>query len=50
MQIRIQRIHPDARLCPHYAHGPAEDAGMDLRAVEERHPRAGQRRAWSPPA
>jgi dUTP pyrophosphatase len=33
MQIRIQRIHPDAVL-PEYAHGPAEDAGMDLRAVE----------------
>jgi dUTP pyrophosphatase len=34
MQIRIQRIHPDAVL-PTYAHGPDEDAGMDLRAVEE---------------
>ena len=33
MQIRIQRIHPDAVL-PAYAHGPDEDAGMDLRAVE----------------
>ena len=33
MHIRIQRIHPDAVL-PEYAHGPAEDAGMDLRAVE----------------
>jgi dUTP pyrophosphatase len=33
MQIRIQRIHPDAVL-PEYTHGPAEDAGMDLRAVE----------------
>jgi dUTP pyrophosphatase len=33
MQIRIQRVHPDAIL-PEYAHGPAEDAGMDLRAVE----------------
>jgi dUTP pyrophosphatase len=33
MQIRIQRTHPDAVL-PEYAHGPAEDAGMDLRAVE----------------
>ncbi|HYW45252.1 MAG TPA: dUTP diphosphatase [Bryobacteraceae bacterium] len=33
MQIRIQRIHPDAVL-PHYVHGPGEDAGMDLRAVE----------------
>src|SRR5258707_14807673 len=34
MQIRIQRIHPDAIL-PAYAHGPGEDAGMDLHAVEE---------------
>src|SRR6516162_8413900 len=34
MQIRIQRIHAAAEL-PHYAHGPQEDAGMDLRAVED---------------
>ncbi|HXK01937.1 MAG TPA: dUTP diphosphatase [Verrucomicrobiae bacterium] len=34
MQIRIQRIHPDAIL-PAYAHGPDEDAGMDLHAVEQ---------------
>jgi dUTP pyrophosphatase len=34
MQIRIQRIHPDAKL-PAYAHGPTEDAGMDLCAVED---------------
>ena len=34
MQIRIQRIHAGAIL-PAYAHGPAEDAGMDLHAVEE---------------
>jgi dUTP pyrophosphatase len=33
MRIRIQRIHPDAKL-PVYAHGPDEDAGMDLCAVE----------------
>src|ERR687888_661580 len=33
MKIRISRIHPDAVL-PQYAHGPREDAGMDLRAVE----------------
>ena len=32
--MRIQRIHPDAVL-PAYAHGPSEDAGMDLRAVED---------------
>src|SRR5882757_11373654 len=34
MQIRIQRIHADAIL-PAYAHGPDEDAGMDLHAVED---------------
>jgi dUTP pyrophosphatase len=34
MQIRIQKIHPDAKL-PAYAHGPGEDAGMDLCAVED---------------
>src|SRR3974390_2462142 len=33
MQIRIQRIHPEAIL-PKYAHGPGEDAVMDLHAVE----------------
>jgi dUTP pyrophosphatase len=33
MTIRIKKLHPDAIL-PSYAHGPAEDAGMDLRAVE----------------
>jgi dUTP pyrophosphatase len=33
VQIKIQRIHPAAVL-PVYAHGPAEDAGMDLCAVE----------------
>jgi len=33
MQISIQRLHPDAVL-PSYAHGPGEDAGMDLHAVE----------------
>ena len=32
MRIRIKKIHPDAFL-PEYAHGPDEDAGMDLRAV-----------------
>src|SRR6476660_5890037 len=34
MQIRIQRIH-QAAILPNYAHGPQEDAGMDLRAVED---------------
>src|SRR5690348_2978812 len=33
MKIRIKRQHPDAHL-PAYAHGPSEDAGLDLRSVE----------------
>ena len=33
MRISIQRLHPEAVL-PSYAHGPAEDAGLDLHAVE----------------
>lgn len=32
MQIRIKRLSPEATV-PHYAHGPNEDAGMDLRAI-----------------
>src|ERR1700674_4554301 len=32
MRIRIKRLSPDAAV-PHYAHGPLEDAGMDLRAI-----------------
>ncbi len=35
MKIHIRKLHPDA-LLPTYAHGPAEDAGMDLRALENR--------------
>ena len=31
-QVRIQRLHPDARI-PQYAHGPEDDAGMDLCSV-----------------
>jgi len=34
MTVRIQRLREDAFL-PGYAHGPDEDAGMDLRAVED---------------
>jgi dUTP pyrophosphatase len=34
MRIRVQKTHPEAVL-PTYAHGPAEDAGMDLCAVED---------------
>jgi dUTP pyrophosphatase len=33
MKIAIQRLTPHAQL-PRYAHGPLEDAGMDLCAVE----------------
>ncbi len=32
MQIRIKKLHPNAHL-PEYAHGPLEDAGMDVRCV-----------------
>jgi len=31
--MRIKKLHPNAEL-PAYAHGPLEDAGMDLRSVE----------------
>jgi dUTP pyrophosphatase len=34
MRIRIKRLSPEASI-PQYAHGPAEDAGMDLRATEQ---------------
>src|SRR5580692_3094862 len=34
MKLSIKKLHPDAFL-PVYAHGPLEDAGMDLRAVEQ---------------
>ncbi len=33
MVIKINKLHPDAHL-PAYAHGPEEDAGMDLRCIE----------------
>ena len=33
MKIRIKRLSPGAFL-PEYAHGPEEDAGLDLRAME----------------
>lgn len=33
MRIKIKRLRTDAFL-PEYAHGSSEDAGMDLRAVE----------------
>jgi dUTP diphosphatase len=33
MRIRIKKLHPQAHL-PEYAHGPAEDAGMDIRCID----------------
>jgi dUTP pyrophosphatase len=33
MRIRIKRLSSEAEL-PHYAHGPLEDAGLDLRSIE----------------
>jgi len=33
MKIRLKKLALDA-VAPEYAHGPAEDAGMDLRALE----------------
>ena len=32
--IDVQKLHPDAKI-PEYAHGPDEDAGMDLCAIED---------------
>jgi dUTP pyrophosphatase len=34
MKMKIRRLVPDAAL-PEYAHGPHEDAGMDLRSVAD---------------
>jgi dUTP pyrophosphatase len=34
MRIKVTRVHPGAAL-PEYAHGPSEDAGMDLKALED---------------
>ena len=33
MTVNIKRLSPDAKI-PKYAHGPAEDAGVDLCSVE----------------
>ncbi len=33
MTLRIRKLHPAAQL-PEYAHGPTEDAGLDLRCIE----------------
>jgi len=32
LRIKISKLQPEAQL-PQYAHGPDEDAGMDLRAI-----------------
>ena len=34
MKVRIKKLRAEA-LIPRYAHGPLEDAGLDLHAVEE---------------
>jgi dUTP pyrophosphatase len=34
MRIRIKKLAPEAFL-PEYAHGPLEDAGLDLRALAD---------------
>jgi dUTP pyrophosphatase len=34
MQIRISRLRPEAQL-PRYAHGPDEDAGLDLHSIAD---------------
>ena len=34
MKVRIRKIH-SAAVLPEYAHGPEEDAGMDLRSVAD---------------
>src|SRR3954470_15313277 len=33
MLVKIKKLHADAHL-PEYAHGPREDAGLDIRSVE----------------
>ena len=33
MTVKIKRVSPEAKI-PQYAHGPAEDAGLDLCSVE----------------
>lgn len=44
--VKIRRLHPDAQL-PRYAHGPAEDAGMDLHSVESVNLAPGERKLVS---
>jgi dUTP pyrophosphatase len=34
MKVRVQRLSAHAKL-PRYAHGPAEDAGLDLHAIAD---------------
>jgi dUTP pyrophosphatase len=44
MKIRIKKLHPDAIL-PAYAHGPGEDAGLDLHSLERVEVRPGRAQA-----
>jgi dUTP pyrophosphatase len=44
MKIRIKKLHPDAIL-PVYAHGPGEDAGLDLHSLERVEVRPGRAQA-----
>ena len=32
MRVKIKKLHSEAHL-PEYAHGPTEDAGLDIRLV-----------------
>src|SRR3954470_17793634 len=34
MRVKIKKLHADAHL-PEYAHGPLEDAGLDIRSLEQ---------------
>ena len=48
MKIRIQRISAQAAL-PEYAHGPDEDAGMDLRGDYAKETLGALVRVWKRP-
>ncbi len=50
MLIRIKKLHEHAHL-PEYAHGPLEDAGMDIRCIDgviagTGHSASGSQPAW----
>ena len=46
IKLKVRRLHKDARI-PQYAHGPEEDAGMDLCAVEAASLAPGERKLVS---